>query len=587
MSPESSASPGKWHTPAAPYLKDIMDAILEPDIEEVVVMGCAQFGKTEAILNTIGYFAENDPSPMMLVLPTLIMAEDFSKDRLDPMIRDTPVLSRIFGPVKSRDSGNTLLRKVFPCGQITLSGANSPSSLASRPKRIVIGDEVDRFPESVGDEGDPLGVMKVRADAFHNRKFLWTSTPTIRGFSRIEKLFNESDQRRFHVPCPHCGAFQTLKWCQIKYWKDSAGHPKKIRYICEHCETGIRESRKHWMLRNGRWEKDNPSSRSAGFHLNGLYSPWLKWEKIIIEHRSAAKKRDRERMKVWTNTRLGETWEDSGETVDNKTLFARREKYRAEVPAGALLLTAGVDTHDNRFEMQVDGFGVGEERWTIDYRIIWGDPSDRDTKDALDDALSRTYTSENGFPMRISAALIDALGHRTQAVYDFCKGKQYRTIFAAIGKAGEGRPIVTSPLKKRTGKNRRPVELVIVGVDEAKLLLKSRLELKEHGPAYWHFPLLKQFNEEYFRQLASEKLTTQYNRGFQKRVWVKTRTRNEAWDCSVLSLGALYVLDPDWAPILARMERKKESLKKPAGSFTEPQIRPRRRQNWLNSWRNM
>ena len=176
LSPESSAEPGSWNTSRAEYQRGIMDALSDPYIETVVVMSSAQVGKTEILNNAVGYFISQDPSPMLVVQPTLDMAQTWSKDRLAPMLRDTPILSGLVKDPRSRDSGNTTLHKVFPGGHVTACGANSPSSLASRPVRNVFCDEVDRYPVSAGTEGDPVSLAKKRSATFWNRKIDRKST---------------------------------------------------------------------------------------------------------------------------------------------------------------------------------------------------------------------------------------------------------------------------------------------------------------------------------------------------------------------------------------------------------------------------
>lgn len=216
LSGESSAETGSWRTSTAPYQKAIMDSVSDPRVEMIVVMSSAQVGKTEIINNIVGYYIQQDPAPMLVVQPTEKMAESWSMDRLSPMIRDTETLRELVKDPRSRESGNKILYKRFPGGHITIAGSNSPSSLASRPVRIVLCDEVDRYPPSAGSEGDPVNLAKKRATTFWNRKIILTSTPTIKDFSRIELAYSQSDQRRYYVPCNACGEYQTLKWSQVR-----------------------------------------------------------------------------------------------------------------------------------------------------------------------------------------------------------------------------------------------------------------------------------------------------------------------------------------------------------------------------------
>lgn len=332
----------------------MMDAFNDPTAEFVTLMTSSQIGKTEIVNNIIGYFIEHDPSPMLLIMPTLEMGSAWSKDRLAPMLRDTPSLRGKVTDAKAKDSGNTILHKTFPGGHITVAGANSPASLASRPVRIVLFDEVDRYPPSAGTEGDPVKLGTKRSLTFWNRKIFHDSTPTVRGVSRIEALWEESDKRRFFVPCPQCKQSQVLVWANLKWDKDDP--PNTVRYECEKCQSRLTESDKHRMIAHGVWRSERPERTThAGFHINELYSPWSTW-KSVVENFLEAKKRP-ETLKVWVNTTLGETWEDDESySISDESLRGRIEQY-VGVPEGVLLLTAGVDVQDDRLECLVKGWG--------------------------------------------------------------------------------------------------------------------------------------------------------------------------------------------------------------------------------------
>ncbi|MCH7948394.1 MAG: phage terminase large subunit family protein, partial [candidate division Zixibacteria bacterium] len=374
LSPESSAEPGRWRTSRAPYLKGIMDALSDSTIERVVLMKSAQTGGTECSLNAIGYYIDQDPSPILVVQPTVEMGLALSKDRLAPMLRDTPVLKDRVTDVKSRDSGNTLLHKTFPGGHITITGANSPAGLAMRPVRVTIFDEVDRFPSSAGTEGDPVTLGRKRSKTFWNRKSFEISTPTVTGISRIEASYEMSDQRHFHVPCPECGTFQKLVWAQVKWDKDEnkKALPETTRYECEHCAHRITDKDKHDMLINGEWVADNPDSAIAGFHINELYSPWSTFQEVVEAFLEAKPRPDT--LRAWVNTSLGETWEESGDDIDHLSLFeSLREVYEHNIPHGVVVLTAGVDIQKDRIEVELCGWGIGFESWAVEYQILYGD----------------------------------------------------------------------------------------------------------------------------------------------------------------------------------------------------------------------
>jgi len=528
----------------------MMDAFSDPSIETVIVMSSAQVGKTEIINNAIGFHIHQDPAPILLVQPTIEMAETWSKDRLAPMLRDTPVLKGLVKDPRSRDSGNTLRQKQFPGGQIAMAGANSAASLSSRPVRLVLLDEVDRFPPSAGTEGDPVKLAIKRSTTFWNRKVILTSTPTTKGASRIEQAWEESDQRQYEVPCPVCGSYQTLSWGQLKWEKDDRGIPVGVRYECEHCRAQLTEPDKHRMIRNGRWVIARPwIKHTAGFHINELYSPWSSWGNIV-ENFLEAKKRP-ETLRVWVNTSLGETWEEEGITVDDAALGGRREDYGIgdPLPEGILLLTAGVDVQGDRIEATAWGFGLGEESWVIRHSVFRGNPETslqvwRD----LDDWLLKVYPHTTGTVLRIASACVDSGGHATQQVYDFCRKRESRRIWAIIGRSGAGLPL----LKLTPRRTRAKVVLGIVGTDTAKGLLFSRLGLSEFGPGYIHFP--RDVDDEWFKQLTAEKLMTKHVKGIPTRVWKQIRARNEALDCAVYAFAAYASLNANLERIAQRME---------------------------------
>ncbi len=540
LSPESSAEPGQWRTDRAPYQQGIMDAFNDPAIHTVVVMCSAQVGKTEILNNIVGYYIDQDPAPMLVLQPTLEMAQAWSKDRLAPMLRDTPSLKGKVKDPRARDSGNTMLHKQFPGGHITMAGGNSPASLASRPIRIVLCDEVDRYPASAGAEGDPVNLARKRSTTFWNRKLLLTSTPTIKGISRIEYAFDGSDQRRYFVPCPHCNEYQALSWANVKWEKDQ---PETAHYECEHCHMVITNQQKLGMLSQGKWRATDTSRGIAGFHLNEIYSPWVKWSEIVINFLEA--KKLPETLKTWVNTSLGETWEEAGESISEDALYQRREYYGPLVPQKAVLLTAGVDVQNDRLEIETIAWGPGEECWSIRYDIIRGNPAEEELWRKLDEVLFRKFEHESGIPLEIRATCIDTGGHHTMQVYRYCKRYPFR-VLAIKGSSQMGKPIVSRPTKTNMGK----VNLYAVGTDTAKALIYSRLKIQEPGPGYCHFPVsdtLGVYNADldYFRQLTSEKMVTRHRLGKSYIAFEKpSGARNEALDVRVYATAALYILNP-------------------------------------------
>jgi len=456
---------------------------------------------------------------------------------------------------KTRDSGNTILHKTFPGGHITAAGANSPASLASRPVRIVLFDEVDRFPPSAGTEGDPVKLATKRTQAVWNRKIIHTSTPTVKGVSRIEALWMESNRQKYFVPCPHCGVYQILLWAGVKWDKTNGKDDlNTVHYECSSCKQKIFESDKYGMIQKGGWRSENPEvKRHAGFFINELYSPWSTW-RTVVENFLEAKKRP-ETLRVWINTTLGETWEDEGSySISDERIAARVEDYE-DVPSDCVLLTAGIDVHDDRIEIVVKGWGVKDESWLIDRRVFYGSPARSQTWQLLDDYLLTNFKHESGLNMRIVTACVDSQGHFTENVYAYVKPRQIRRIYAIKGMSGVGRPLIGKPSKH----NRQRVSLFPLGVDTAKELIFARLNQDEIGPGYMHFN--RRCDDDYFKQLTAEKQVTKFSKGFPTKVWVKVRPRNEALDCEVYALCAYTLLNPNMEKIANDFKVQSEKIK--------------------------
>jgi len=575
LSPESSAEPGLWSTDRASYQRGMMQAISDPRIENIVFMTGAQIGKTEIINNSVGYYVSQDPSPMLVVQPTLELAKMWSSDRLSPMLRDTPILKNLVKDPRSRDSGNTLYQKQFPGGYIAIVGANSPSGLAARPIRCVFLDEVDRYPASAGSEGDPIELSKARTKTFtYNRKIIMVSTPTNKGASRIENAFEESDKRFYYVPCPDCKHEQKLIWSNVNWEEDK---PETASYICEECGSAWDDAMRYRAIKNGNWVATEDYNGTAGFHINGIYSPWTPLSEAVKGFLVAKKMPDT--LRVFVNTYLAETWEDQGERVDDYAVAERAEAFGDKLDKNIMILTCGIDVQDDRLELEVVGWGKDEESWSVDYRTLYGDPSTPHLWNDLENILKNIYETEDGRQMQIRSACIDSGGHYTQAVYNFVRPREGRRIFAIKGMAGESRPIVSRPTRNNIGK----IRLFTLGVDNIKELVFSRLKINEVGAGYCHFP--DDRPDEYFKQLASsEKIVTKFHKGFPRREFVKTRTRNEALDCRVYAIGALSILNLNLNVISDRMQNEKvktteETPKRP--------IRPNRYRgnSFINGWK--
>lgn len=574
LSPEASAEPGFWSTDRAPYQRGMMQAISDPTVERVVFMTGAQIGKTEIINNSVGYFIDQSPSPMLIVQPTLEMAKMWSSDRLAPMLRDTPALKDKVAETRSRDSGNTLYQKSFPGGYLAIVGANSAAGLASRPVRAVFFDEVDRYPNSAGSEGDPINLGIARTKTFtHNRKIVMVSTPTNKGASRIETAFSQSDQRYFHVPCPDCGHSQTLKWSNVHWKKDS---PETAEYICEECGCAWDDAKRYRAIKGGKWIASEPFNGTAGFHLSGLYSPWTPLGEIALDFMNAKALPDT--LRVFVNTTLAECFEDEGERIDDFDVAQRAEEFGPRVDKGVVVVTAGIDVQNDRLEVEIVGWGRAEESWSLAYDTLYGDPSTPQLWQDLDAHLATKFETEDDRTLQIRAACIDSGGHYTKAVYDFVRPREGRRIFAIKGMAGESRPIVSRPTRNNIGK----IRLFTLGVDNIKSLIFSRLGIQSNGPGFCHFP--NDRPDEYFKQLAaSEKIVTKFHKGFPRREFIKTRTRNEALDCRVYATGALAILNLNLDTLADRAAKKVQQRKEPPKE--QPLRRRPRRGDFVNGWR--
>ena len=419
-----------------------------------------------------------------------------------------------------------------------MTGANSPVGLRSLPVRYLFLDEVDGFPDEAGTEGDPVDLAVQRTATFNNRKIFVVSTPTIKDASRIEQAFLEGDQRYFYVPCPHCGHYQVLRWRNVIF------DPKNLTeavYKCEECEAIWHDYQKELILKKGRWIATNPDANPGvvSFHLSSLYSPhgWTSWTSIAREFLDS--KDDPSRLQVWTNTKLAETWEDmAGQQIDPTSLMVRREKWGPELPRQVVILTCGVDVQDNRLELEIVGWGRGEESWSIDYHVLYGDPSTPELWAQLDEVLSRKYPHSKEVPdLPIAATCIDSGGHYTDYVINYCHARRLHGIFAIKGVGGVGKPIWPATASK-SYTTKKPVYLI--GVNDAKDILMRRLHLEDSsGPGIWHFPMDRE--SDWFEQVTNEVASKKLSKGRLIREWVprKAGVRTEGLDCRVYAYAAL------------------------------------------------
>lgn len=560
LSKEASSEPGRWKTSRVPYLKDVLDAPMEKGVQTIVFKASSQVGKSEFCLNIFGQHVHMDPCPILMIQPTLEMAESFSKERISPMIRDTPVLKERIKD-KERNSENTILKKKFPGGFLALVGSNSPAAIASRPIRLLLCDEIDRYVPTK--EGDAIKLGRARGTTFHNFLEVLVSTPTIKDASRIQNAYEAGDMRQYHVPCPHCGDYQILKWDNLEWDKSNTGEhlSHTAYYVCEHCRKKISHSKKRSMVKNGQWIAQKPTGKIASFEINALYSTFKSWEAIVDDFLDS--KDDIEKYRVFVNTVLGDVFEEerSADALEiERDLRVEQYDIEHDVPEQVYVLTAGVDVQGDRLECEVVGWGVGEESWGIAYKVFWGSPSLRETWDMLDEFLNRDWTHKHG-NLKIVCCLVDS-GFSTNEVYSFTRTKGFRWIFASKGLGGRKEPI-SNPSRA----NKQRVVLYKIGVDHFKETLYQRLSLQAHGAGYCHFPDHDDYDQEYFDQLTAEEKVTKISKGVEISGWVKHRKRNEALDCRVYAHAALKIRNVDFKSMRRKRlqaieEAKKDSAEK-------------------------
>lgn len=549
LSRETSAEVGKFQ--CFGYQRGMLDAVTDPAVTTISIQKSARVGYTKLMDHAVGYFIHADPSPILVVQPRVEDAESYSKTEIAPMLRDTPVLAAICGDPKAKSSDQTILEKTFKNGSsLKLVGANSPAGFRRVTSRIVLFDEVDGYPnDGAGSEGDQIALGTKRTETFWNRKIILGSTPTVKGYSRIEKSFLQSDQRRYFVPCPHCGEYQVLEWggpdlpYGMKWDRDEEGNglPETVHYVCKHNGCIIHDADKPEMDARGEWRATAPFNGHAGFHIWAGYSlfPNAAWSNIVAEWLKV--KDDPLARQTFINLVLGETYEDAGEkALNHNRLMARCELWPADVvPDTTAVITIGVDTQDYRFELEAVAWGRNDESWSIAYEVIEGDMETPEPWERLDAFLKQTWRRADGREFVAEAVCIDSGGHHTQKVYAFSKERLGRKVWAIKGESAVGgKRSPVWPTKKPTRRKKSSFSPVILGVNTAKDVIRSRLHLNETGPGYMHFPADRDMG--YFEQLTSERSIVKYQNGQKFRVWDLPGGRaNEALDCRVYAYGAL------------------------------------------------
>ena len=545
-------APGPWRTALTPYLRDIMDDLSEHSpVRKVVFIKSSGVGGTEAMYNWLGYVMHHlQNKDMLVVVPTLELRDRSFNPRLAKMIDESEALANLVTTASRNKANRGDLLEYGARARIIKAGANSPDSLRSDHLPYVICDEVDAFPWDVGGEGDPMTLIENRQRTFSRAKTYLVSTPTLEGQSRIDIEYRRTDMRRYYVPCPHCDEFQHLefggkagqhglKWRTAPPPEDDPHHLPQVVdawYVCKHCGAEISEGHKADMLARGRWVAQRPGVKLAhGYHLNALYAPTglgLDWRAIAQKWINS--QGDTAELKGFVNTYLGEVWREQGDSIEEISLISRLEEYTLDTltedgrPLYALI-TAGVDVQKDRLEASIVAWGEGEEAWLLEHVILPGDTAQPAVWIELADVLA-----EAG----VQFACIDS-GYNTSMVYEFVKLRAWCR--AIKGLPGTGRPLVEDEKIRRQRLRRqrktgvRPEPL---GVDQGKALLYARLKQMQPGPGYIHFPRQPAFDDEYFAQLAAEKLVTKFRGTRPVQEWVQTRPRNETLDCLNYALAA-------------------------------------------------
>lgn len=588
---------GPWRNERTPYLVEPMQcASSHQPYERVVLWFATQLGKSEVLYNAVMQRIHTDPQDMMMVQPTLQDAQDHSAQRFLPTILQTPAMHGKVAVRKSRDESTSWRSRSIQGGfTVFFAGANSAASLASKPLGFAVADEVDKWPADVDNEGPPLGLLEERMSNFSRRKLIIASTCNIKGMSTIEREYLASDQRKFHVPCPHCGEAQVLLWGAkekwgIKWLKDAQGkaRPETAVYICRHCGAAIEEHSKDAMLRGGVWIADAPGAgqgKRAGFWLNKLYSPlgWRSWSALVEEWEGAQEAKragNSAPLKKFLNSSLAETWEEQGTGADSKALAVRAEDYPLGiVPRGGLMLAMGVDTQPDRLEARVYAYGRGEESWLVDRHIIYGDPNlDENTEGSpwtrLTEIRRTPLPTATGAQMPIEATLIDSGGHNTHAVYAYCRAHAHAGVLSGKGASQYGRPVLGRPsnvdVNWRGATQRGGVKLWPVGTDTAKHLLYGRMRITQAGPGYVHVPKALVTTDE-FEQMTAARLMPVVVQGKASMRWITPQGhREEGGDCMVYAYAAACYLgiqtyrDTGWARREAKYQPSSDLFSQPA-----------------------
>ncbi len=573
LSRESAAEPGRWYTSRVPYMREPMEAITTDGVEVVILKISSQLGKTELLLNTIGFYAHYDPKPILLLQPTEAAAVSFNKERIAPMIRDTPAITELFKSDSYGDSANTILYKAFPGGFVASAGSNSPTALAGRPIAITLLDEVCRFPFSAKTEGDPVQIVRRRSQNFHDSKFIAVSTPTVEGASKISELFLDTDQCYYHIECIHCKELFYPEWKHVT-WNE----PEDAMIVCPSCGGLHNDNERLVASSNGKYIARNPGHRNKGFHTNILVSPWIKLKNVV--HEFIACDNEPAKLQPFWNTCLGLEYKYQGQEVGDISISSRGIEYdHLSIPNDVIILTCGCDVQNDRVEYEVLGHTSEGQTYSIYYGVVPGDTRDLDTfAQFKDELLTRKYIRQDGIQLDVSVTLIDS-GYQTKNVYKFCDLSKKEKIYASKGIAGPKAMITLS-------KSPYGATFYRVAVDIFKEQLYNNLQLTDTSKAgYSYFPIDR--GQDYFVQLCqSETRTSTVDKRGQRFWHYEKKSKNdpnEALDCRVYAMAAFEIIRPVAKknaeynirkqllqvkePIIIEKEVKSEPIQNPINSF--------------------
>lgn len=591
LGPEEGRYPGPWRTDRVPYLRDIMDALtLSHPSRRVTLMASAQIGKTMALLNVAGQIIAETPATVLWVLPSIDEAQKFNREKLEPLLTNSPaVAARLKALVSRSGDGSTTRRKEFPGGNIDITGATSSKGLQMVTKRVVILDEVSEMPMDVDGRGDPVAMAEARTIAWTGQeKIAAASTPGLKGQCRISARFAEGSGGYFHVACPHCQHRQALVFENLRWEK---GNPKGALYHCAGCGTGIDHREKAAMLAGGEWVHERPELvvSHASFALNALYSPFVSWADMAKKREETAD--DPLQDKVFTQQWLGLPYEPRFDVPSHELLWRRREPWPPRrIPPGCLFLTGAIDVQGDRLEWAVYAWDRYLGAFWIDGGIIEGDPALDPVWLAMDEVLAKTWPDAWGrhWPMRSVGVDTGFLPQRGYAFARRHAGRADPRVFALDGMPKWGEPPIGTPKPVDVDYDGRKIGSVMkwpVGTWDVKTEVAAALRLTEMGPdstGAWpkgamRFP--QALDLGFFEQLTAEAcVDVGIRAGFTRREWQKIRSRNEQWDLAVYARALARhetadLTDEDWARLTAERTGPDEGAQPDLAALWAPNLK--------------